>query len=271
MPQMVDIFIYNNDGSILYGGDGFGDLPFDIGIQKDRLTGDFGDAQNGATLDGGTLILPVNILGLTMVPGKTTPDTGASVGDTLKVSELFGDSFSFYIVPSDEPEPVPTNPKSVSDSNLARFKDKCDETYAPMSRALPAPAGTTDAGKVPTVNSAGNGYTLQTPSGGGKQLYAHYITMTSDALSSGGINVNIRCCIINDSSTAFSYDIMYYFRNTANVPITGYIGISNVYYTAVRYYSDEREREFIDYITSNGIQTKTVTSQLSVSDDVVAL
>lgn len=70
------------------------------------------------------------------------------------------------------------NPKSVSDSNLARFKDKCDETYAPMSRALPAPAGTTDAGKVPTVNSAGNGYTLQTPSGGGAQLYNHYISCT---------------------------------------------------------------------------------------------
>ena len=164
-----------------------------------------------------------------------------------------------------------SNPKSVSNSNLARFKDKCDETYAPMSRALPAPAGTTDTGKVPTVNSAGNGYELQMPSGGGKQLYVHYITMTSDALSFGGIGVNIRCCIINDSSTAFSYDIMYYFRDTANVPITGYIGISNVYYTAVRYYADDREREFIDYLTSNGIQTQTVTAQLSVSDDVVAL
>ena len=64
-------------------------------------------------------------------------------------------------------------PKAVSLDNLQTFKEKCDETYAPMSRALPAPAGTTDAGKVPTVNSAGNGYELQTPSGGGKQLYKH--------------------------------------------------------------------------------------------------
>ena len=69
-------------------------------------------------------------------------------------------------------------PKAVSLDNLQTFKGKCDETYAPMSRALPAPAGTTDAGKVPTVNSAGNGYTLQTPSGGGKQLYNHYISCT---------------------------------------------------------------------------------------------
>lgn len=69
-------------------------------------------------------------------------------------------------------------PKAVSLDNLQTFKGKCDETYAPISRALPAPAGTTDAGKVPTVNSAGNGYTLQTPSVGGAQLYNHYISCT---------------------------------------------------------------------------------------------
>lgn len=63
-------------------------------------------------------------------------------------------------------------PKAVSLDNLQTFKEKCDEIYAPMSRALPAPAGTTDAGKVPTVNSAGNGYELQTPSGGGGGIVA---------------------------------------------------------------------------------------------------
>ena len=79
------------------------------------------------------------------------------------------------VVPAPESD---ISPKAVSLDNLQTFKGKCDETYAPMSRALPAPAGTTDAGKVPTVNSAGNGYTLQTPSGGGAQLYNHYISCT---------------------------------------------------------------------------------------------
>ena len=94
-----------------------------------------------------------------------------------------------------------SNPKSVSDSNLARFKEKCDETYAPMSRALPAPAGTTDAGKVPTVNSAGNGYELQTPSGGGAQLYKH-----SFNCSVGTSGYFCRLDVISVVSTAMTDD-----------------------------------------------------------------
>ena len=93
-------------------------------------------------------------------------------------------------------------PKAVSLDNLQTFKEKCDEIYAPMSRALPAPAGTTDAGKVPTVNSAGNGYELQTPSGGGgTQLYKH-----SFDCSVGTSGYFCRLDVISVVSTAMTDD-----------------------------------------------------------------
>ena len=106
-------------------------------------------------------------------------------------------------------------PKAVSLDNLQTFKEKCDEIYAPMSRALPAPAGTTDAGKVPTVNSAGNGYTLQTPSGGGKQLYQHNLRVHNDDYS-----IVLTFTIINDTNVEMSYSDIVQFLET----ITGTYG-----------------------------------------------
>lgn len=113
--------------------------------------------------------------------------------------------------------------KPISYGNLQEFKTKCDETYAPMSRALPAPmsralpapAGTTDAGKVPTVNSAGNGYTLQTPSGGGKQLYQHNLRVHNDDYS-----IVLTFTIINDTNVEMSYSDIVQFLET----ITGTYG-----------------------------------------------
>lgn len=172
MPKIgFDTDIYSNDGTTWYGGDDMLDMGFTITVQSNKLVGQFQASRNGATLDNGDLILPFNILGLTQTINKQTPDDGMAVGDSITTynGQMSG-SVALYVVPAPESD---ITPKAVSLDNLQTFKGKCDETYAPMSRALPAPAGTTDAGKVPTVNSAGNGYTLQTPSGGGKQLYKH--------------------------------------------------------------------------------------------------
>lgn len=169
MPKFgFDTDIYNNDGTTWYGGDSTLDMGFTITVQSNKLVGQFQASGNGATLDNGDLILPFNILGLTQTINKQTPDDGMAVGDSITTynGQMSG-SVALYVVPAPEPD---ITPKAVSLDNLQTFKGKCDETYAPMSRALPAPAGTTDAGKVPTVNNAGNGYTLQTPSGGGGSI-----------------------------------------------------------------------------------------------------
>lgn len=120
-----------------------------------------------------------------------------------------------------------SNPKSVSDSNLARFKDNCDETYAPMSRALPAPAGTTDAGKVPTVNSAGNGYELQTPSGG---IYCHYIRCkATTTIDSRSCNCEVYATIVSNNSEGMNYQkIVNYMKdnNVDFIPCSGKVYFS---------------------------------------------
>ena len=171
MPKIgFDTDIYSNDGTTWYGGDDMLDMGFTITVQSNKLVGQFQASGNGATLDNGDLILPFNILGLTQTINKQTPDDGMAVSDSITTynGQMSG-SVALYVVPAPESD---ITPKAVSLDNLQTFKGKCDETYAPMSRALPAPAGTTDAGKVPTVNSAGNGYELQTPSGGGGGIVA---------------------------------------------------------------------------------------------------
>lgn len=122
MP-MFNTNLYSNDGSVLYGNDGNYDFGFTITINKNSVGTGFSYAENGATVDGGNLNLPFDILGLTLTKGKQTPDNGLYVGDTD--SQYDGNKsgeLNLYVVP------VP-NIKSVSNNNLARFKAKCDETY----------------------------------------------------------------------------------------------------------------------------------------------
>lgn len=117
---------------------------------------------------------------------------------TILESEQTSGTTNYYAVPA-------PNPKAVSLDNLQTFKEKCDETYAPMSRAWPAPAGTTDTGKVPTVNSAGNGYELQTPSGGGNnKLYLHRYSYSEN--SSDTYDWNAVIMFISSKSSALTIE-----------------------------------------------------------------
>lgn len=71
---------------------------------------------------------------------------------------------------------------------------------APDIPDIPEPTSA-DAGKVPTVNSAGNGYELQMPSGGGAQLYKH-----SFDCSVGTSGYSCRLDVISVVSTAMTDD-----------------------------------------------------------------
>ena len=113
---------------------------------------------------------------------------------------------------------MPTTTKTVSSANLARFKQKCDETYAKIGEGggsgpeIPTPT-TSDNGKVLGVSNGA--YALQAASGGGgTQLYIHYITITDE-------NTDVHFSIINYSQEDFTY---YTLRDTlqgANIPASG--------------------------------------------------
>ena len=77
---------------------------------------------------------------------------------------------------------MPTTTKTVSSDNLARFKQKCDETYAgkdeiPNVPDIPTPT-TADNGKV--LGVANGAYALQEASGGGTKLYRHELSTDQD-------------------------------------------------------------------------------------------
>lgn len=103
-------------------------------------------------------------------------------GDTeQEVSQDFYNYLTANATKQEEPV-VPTTTKTVSSDNLARFKQKCDETYAgkdeiPNVPAIPAPT-TADNGKV--LGVANGAYALQAASGGGTQLYSHNLNIDNN-------------------------------------------------------------------------------------------
>lgn len=116
------------------------------------------------------------------------------------------------------------NIKTVSSDNLARFKQKCDETYAgkdeiPNVPAIPTPT-TSDNGKV--LGVANGAYALQEASGGGgTQLYQHLILLNDGTILS----------VVSNSSEKYTDSTVQYIATGAILPNNiKYYGIS-VYYS----------------------------------------
>ena len=99
-------------------------------------------------------------------------------GDTeQEVNSDFYNWFTYNATKQEEPV-VPTTTKTVSSDNLARFKQKCDETYAAIGNIPTIPTPTTsDNGKV--LGVANGAYALQEASGG-TQLYRHELSTDQD-------------------------------------------------------------------------------------------
>lgn len=164
-------------------------------------------------------------------------------GDTeQEVSQDFYDYLTANATKQEEPV-APITTKTVSSDNLARFKQKCDETYAskdeiPNVPEIPTPT-TADNGKV--LGVANGAYTLQAASGGGgTQLYRH------DVFTMGDREEQVNFSFISYDATKYAsindIDLTKVVKVVSLAVVTG---------TTTRYDAFNMNRTYIYYNTNS--------------------